>query len=63
MRPTIPLAAAFISAFVLLAACGGSDPSGTTNNGGIRGTVTDNFGATVANVAVELTGNGQAAVS
>ena len=49
---------------VLLAACGGDgdpievDPD---TNGSIRGTVTDNTGATVANAAVALTGNGQAA--
>jgi len=61
MRPTIPLAAAFDSVFVFLAACGGSDPSGTTSAGSIRGTVTDNTGAYVANVAVSLTGNAQAA--
>src|SRR5687767_6295032 len=51
-----------IAAVVMLAACGGdSDPTGTTSNGSIRGTVTDNTGATVANAAVTLTGNGQAA--
>ncbi|CAN5732444.1 hypothetical protein BH23GEM9_BH23GEM9_20500 [soil metagenome] len=47
---------------VLLAACGSEgDPIGVTKNGSIRGTVTDNTGATVANAAVELTGNAQAA--
>ncbi len=45
----------------MLAACDGSDPIGTTSNGSIRGTVTDNTGATVAHVAVELTGNAQTA--
>ena len=58
MRLTTPLAAV-LSAAVLLTACG--DPSGTTNHGSIRGTVTDNAGATVAGAAVALTGNGQAA--
>src|SRR5688500_10579021 len=71
MRPTISLSAAFISgsvrralgvaAVVILAACGGSDPIGTTSHGSIRGTVTDNTGATVANATVALTGSGQAA--
>jgi N-acetylneuraminic acid mutarotase len=50
-----------VVAVVSLAACGGSDPIGTTSNGSIRGTVADNSGAVVANVAVELTGNGQTA--
>src|SRR5687767_3098907 len=71
MRPTISLSAVFISgrvrraievaAVVSLAACGGSDPISTTSNGSIRGTVTDNTGATVANAAVALTGNAKAA--
>src|SRR5688572_17544324 len=71
MRPTTSLSAVFISgrvrralefaAVVSLAACVGSDPVGTTSNGSIRGTVTDNTGAAVANAGVELTGNGQAA--
>ena len=51
-----------VAAVISLAACGGSDdPIGTPSNGSIRGTVTDNTGATVANVLIELTGNGQAA--
>jgi dienelactone hydrolase len=59
MRRAIHLAAAFI-----LAACGGNGgptPIGPAVNGSIRGTVTDNTGATVPNAAVTLTGNGQAA--
>src|SRR5690349_12555956 len=59
MKPTT----AFVTAIVVLAACGGS--GGTTDaspdtNGSIRGTVTDNTGATVPNAAVALTGNAQA---
>ena len=63
MKPTRKLAAAFISAVVILAACGGSDPTEvlTENPGSIRGTVSDNLNATVANAAVQLTGNAQAA--
>jgi dienelactone hydrolase len=77
MRPTIPLAAVLVStcgagrrvrhalmaaAVVMLAACGGDGgPIGTAANGSIRGAVTDNTGAAVANVAVALTGNAQAA--
>ena len=63
MKPTVKLAAAFISAFVILAACGGSDSTAVLpeNQGSIRGTVTDNTGATVANATVSLTGNAQAA--
>lgn len=49
-----------IAAVVMLAACGGSDPTGPLD-GSIRGTVTDNAGATVANAAVTLSGNAQAA--
>jgi hypothetical protein len=71
MSPTRLLATAFTTgrvrralnaaAVVLLAACGGGrDPVGTISNGSIRGTVADNNGAAVSNVAVELTGNGQA---
>ena len=60
MRPTISLAA-FISAVVILAACGGGDPIATDTNGSIRGTITDNSGAPVADAAVELSGNAQAA--
>jgi N-acetylneuraminic acid mutarotase len=57
MKPTMVLAAACI-----LAACGGDGapsavPPETTGN--IRGTVTDNTGATVANAAVVLTRSGQ----
>ena len=50
--------------FVLFAACGGdSNPTEVRPDahGSIRGTVTDNTGATVANAAVSLTGNAQAA--
>ena len=53
-----------VAAVVLLAACGGDgDPIrvGPDPNGSIRGTVTDNTGATVANAAVALTGSAQAA--
>ena len=51
-----------LAVIALLAACGdGGDPSATTINGSIRGTVTDNAGASVANAAVALTGNAQAA--
>jgi N-acetylneuraminic acid mutarotase len=60
MKPTIALAAA-IAAAVILAACGGDgDPVGTATNGSIRGTVTDQTGATVPNAVVALTGNAQA---
>ena len=55
-----PLIAA---AVVILAACGGGDPVATATNGSIRGTVTDNAGAAVANAAIGLTGNAQAARS
>lgn len=48
-----------VAAVVMLAACGSSDPSGNPNNGTIRGTVTDNGGAGVANAALGLTGNKQ----
>ena len=61
MRRTSPLRAFGVAVVLILAACGGSDPIGTSSNGSIRGTVTDNTGASVANAAVELTGNGQAA--
>ncbi|HEX6367525.1 MAG TPA: kelch repeat-containing protein [Longimicrobium sp.] len=52
-----------VAALVVLAACGGDGgptPLGPATNGSIRGTVTDNTGATVANAAVALTGSGQA---
>jgi N-acetylneuraminic acid mutarotase len=50
-----------VAAAVILAACGGdSDPIQATN-GSIRGAVADNTGATVANAAVALTGDAQAA--
>jgi D-alanyl-D-alanine carboxypeptidase len=49
-----------IAAVVMLAACGGPGPTGTSD-GSIRGTVTDNTGAIVASAAVTLTGNAQAA--
>ena len=63
MKTTIRLAAAFISAFGGLAACGGSDPTEVLPDdpGSIRGIVSDNTGATVANAEVSLTGNAQAA--
>ena len=59
MRPTATLRALQLAAFVLIAACGDGDPTGTTASGSIRGTVTDNTGATVANAAVVLSGNSQ----
>ncbi|HEX2167415.1 MAG TPA: carboxypeptidase regulatory-like domain-containing protein [Longimicrobiales bacterium] len=60
MRPISRLRALVVAAVVMLTACDGSDPISTPATGSIRGTVTDNAGAAVANVAVELTGNGQA---
>jgi D-alanyl-D-alanine carboxypeptidase len=48
-----------LMAVVSLTACAG-DPVGTGGSGSILGTVTDDTGATVANAAVELSGNGQA---
>jgi N-acetylneuraminic acid mutarotase len=55
------LAVALAAAFSILAACGGgSDPIQVTH-GSIRGTVADDAGATVANAAIALTGNAQAA--
>jgi hypothetical protein len=52
-----------VAAVAILAACGGDGATevGPDNTGSIRGTVTDNTGATVANAAVALTGNAQAA--
>jgi N-acetylneuraminic acid mutarotase len=52
-----------VAAVVILAACGGGgEPTEVPDNtGSIRGTVTDNTGATVANAAVALNGNAQAA--
>ena len=63
MTRTIQQAAAFISAVLILAACGGSESTGVVpvNPGSIRGIVTDNNSATVANATVSLTGNAQAA--
>jgi N-acetylneuraminic acid mutarotase len=50
-----------VAATVILAACGGDgDPIQPDTNGSIRGTVTDNTGATVANATVALSGNAQA---
>lgn len=49
-----------LAALALLAACGGANPTDTID-GSIRGTVTDNTGASVANAAVGLSGNAQAA--
>ena len=52
-----------IAAIVILAACGGDGATevGADNTGSIRGTVTNDGGAGLANVVVTLTGNGQAA--
>jgi uncharacterized protein len=53
MKPAKALVALFI-----FAACGGNgDPIQVGTNGSIRGAVTDNTGATVANAAVALIGN------
>ncbi|HZI28033.1 MAG TPA: kelch repeat-containing protein [Gemmatimonadaceae bacterium] len=62
MKPKVKLAAAFISAVVILAACGSDDPTQVLfeNPGSIRGIVSDNTGATVVNAQVTLTGNAQA---
>lgn len=57
--PSITLRALKAAAFIMLAACG-SGPIGTSSNGSIRGTVTENS-APMANVAVALAGNAQAA--
>ncbi len=46
---------------LLISACTSPAGPGTDANGSIRGTVTDNTGATVANATVALTGNAQAA--
>ena len=49
-----------VAAVVLLAACGDEgDPTGTTDTGSIRGTVTDEDGGAVAGAGIELTGNDQ----
>jgi hypothetical protein len=50
-----------VAAAVILAACGGDRDPVLVTDGSIRGIVTDNTGATVANAAVALTGNAQAA--
>ena len=51
-----------VAAVAMLAACGGdNDPTGTPDDGSIRGVVTDNAGAGVPNAPVALTGNAQAA--
>lgn len=53
-----------VAAAVMLAACGGGGgptDGGPVAAGSIRGTVSDNTGATMANVSVALTGNAQAA--
>jgi hypothetical protein len=48
----------------LLAACGSDGEAiGIASHGSIRGIVTDSTGATLSNVAVALTGNGEAARS
>ena len=57
--PGITVGTGAILVFIL-AACGGGSPSGTATTGSIRGTVSANTGATVANVAVALSGNAQA---
>jgi hypothetical protein len=50
-----------LAAVVLLAACGGDGgPAEVDTSASIRGTVTDNTGAAVANAAVALTGSAQA---
>lgn len=49
-----------VVAVVILAACGGDGDPTQVTDGSIRGIVTDNTGATVANAAVALTGSGQA---
>ena len=46
---------------IVVAACGGGEATGTSGIGSIRGTVSDNTGASVANVTIRLTGNAQAA--
>jgi len=64
LRRSMPVNAliARVALVVLLAACGSDrDPLGVAADGSIRGTVTDDAGAAVASVAVELTGNAQAA--
>ena len=49
-----------VAGLVLLAACGDDgDPTGTADTGSIRGTVTDDTGAPVADAGIELTGNEQ----
>lgn len=50
-----------VAAVVVLAACGGGGGPTQAAAGSIRGVVTDNTGATVANAAIALSGNGQAA--
>ena len=52
-----------VAAVVILAACGGGGgpPTQAEPTGSIRGTVTDNGGAAVANAVVTMTGNAQAA--
>jgi N-acetylneuraminic acid mutarotase len=59
MRLSPPARLFALAAVVLLAACGGGDSIAATGNGSIRGVVTDFLGATVTNVAVQLSGNGQ----
>lgn len=57
MRTTIALAVALLSLGATFAACGGDGApnEAVAGSGSIRGTVTDNTGATVANAAVALT--------
>lgn len=50
-----------LAIIAVLAACGTSgEPTGSTNKGSIRGTVTDNTGANVPNALITLTGSAQA---
>ena len=60
--PAVMRRALGTASVILMAACGdGGDPTGVSENGSVRGTVTDNGGAVVANASVELSGNAQAA--
>ena len=59
MRSTVTLRALAIATLILVTACGDGDPTGTGTTGSIHGTVTDDTGASVANAAVALSGNGE----
>src|SRR5688572_29340497 len=59
MSPSTPLRALKCATVIMLAACA-SEPIGSSGNGSIRGTVTENS-TPMVNVAVALTGNAQAA--